>query len=261
MAENKIIYLILFRGVSFYRSRIKGCVEKFNMSTTLAAVPMMAKNFEPISEMISDRKFNIADCEVNVFCTLANKFKTHYSLEKINWLVLKTISEFKVLDKECVYCVDDMTFTIIPYFTYAKRSIDEENFIVHEPVELFCEPTDILMPDVIGVTLFVFFNKIDEQNIDSAQKLLDNISRELLLKVNLYSDKKSLHFNTKSEKTKKKLVDTISGEFQKHGNPLEDYSTNKNELKIPCSTLVSYMLKEIFPSSIDNSAETEPILE
>lgn len=214
--------------------------------TTSILAPITKKNFDIISEKISNRRFKIDDYQINIFCTLFSRFKNNYRLDEINKIIFESISDFRVDDKDCSYCVDDTKFTILPYFAYAQPSLDEESLVGNEYQTYPDEAsTNTFVPGVIGVTLFVFLDKGDKQYIKNSQTLLDKIDNALMKEVNVKQHGKFLYFDTEDEKTKKKLVTRISKEFQNRGETLKDRSEGENELKLRCSDLLIDMIAKI----------------
>ena len=206
--------------------------------------PVTKKSFDVILEKIANRKFKIDDYQINIFCTLFSRFKNNYSLDEINNIIFESISDFRIDDKDCSYCVEDTKFSIVPYFAYTQPSLDEESLIGNEyktyPYE---ESTSTFVPGVIGVTLFVFLEKGNKQSIKNSQILLDKIDNALLKNVKQHG--KFLYFDTEDEKTKKRLIDKLTKEFQKRGETLKDRSGGENELKLRYSDLLLDMIAKV----------------
>ena len=209
--------------------------------TTAIATPAIKKTFDAILEKIVNRRFRLLDGNypINIFCTLFSRFKINYSLDEINHIIFKSISDFRIDDKDCSYCVNNTKFSVIPYFAYTQPSLDEENLVGNEYKTY---PDDELMstfvPGVTGVTMFVFLDKGNKQSIKNSQILLDKINDELLKTVNVKQHGKFLYFDTENEKIKKKLVNKLSKEFQKHDEIIKDRSGAENELKLRYSDLI-----------------------
>ena len=208
--------------------------------------PVTKKSFSIILEKIENRKFKIDDCQINMFCTLFSRFKNNYNLDEINNIIFKSISEFRIEDKDCSYCVDDTKFSIVPYFAYTQPSLNEESFIENEYMTYpYEQHVATFVPGVTGVTLFVFLDKGNKQSIKNSQILLDKIDNALLKTVNVKQHGKFLYFDTEDEKTKKKLVDKLSKEFKKCGESLKDRSGGENELKLRYSDLLLDMIAKV----------------
>ena len=215
--------------------------------TTAIATPLTKKTFDVILEKIVNRRFMIDDnYPINIFCTLFSRFKINYSLDEINHIIFKSISDFRIEDKDCSYCVDNTKFSIIPYFAYTQPSLDDENLVENEyktyPDD---ELTRTFVPGVTGVTLFVFLDKGDKQSIKNSQILLDKIDNTLLETVNVKQHGKFLYFDTENKKIKKKLIDKLSKEFQKHDEIIKDCSAAENELKLCYSDLILERIAKI----------------
>ncbi len=208
--------------------------------------PAIRKSFEVILEKITNRKFNIDDYRINLFCTMFSKFKSNYTLDEVNNIIFESIVDYRTDDKECSYCIKDTVLSIIPHYTYANVSINGEN--LYENQYRTYPPEDhesIIVPGVTGVTLFVFFEQCSKESIKNAQILLDKINGTLLKKLNVKQHGKFLYFDTENETTKNKLIDKLSNEFKKHDETIKDRSGDENELKLRYSDLLLEMIAKV----------------
>ena len=197
------------------------------------ANPILGKNANVIASKIQERLFKIDKNDVNIHCTLFNRFKQVYSFDFIQELLLKPISQYRIEEKDCTYKIQDTIFTLIPHFAYTQPDftdfgLQESEYRVY-PDE---QERVTFIPGVTGVSIYVFFNQATKLSIVNCQILLDHIQAMLLKELNVKQQGKFLYINTNGEKARDKVMSKIASAYNKDGYVLKNKSGDVNEIKL-----------------------------
>ena len=208
--------------------------------------PLATKHLSILTSKIQERRFKINKIDANIHCTLYNKFKKDYSLDFINENILKSISKFKVDEKDCTYAIENTSFTIIPQFAYTQPDLThlglQESEYKMYPIE---QETETFIPGVSGVTIYVFFQQNTKNSIVNCQTLLNYIGDILLRESDVKQQGKFLYIDVKNEVDCNKILKAIEKEYNTDGYKFENKSGMNTEIKIRYSDSIFRILSKL----------------
>lgn len=213
------------------------------INTIINLTPSIPNNVQLIQKKIQNRIFRINESDVNIYCTLLIRFQKDLEFEKINEMILKSISRYRNDGKDCSYKIKDTVFSFIPRFIFTQPDFTDIGF--QEPEYEFYPKESkfsISTPSISGVVIHIFFEQNTKESIVNCQILLDEIQGEMLKSTHIKQYGKFLYLNTENEEKCIKIWNKIQSKYNKSAFELKNQSGISTEIKIRYNELAYSVL-------------------
>jgi len=203
-------------------------------------IPLIVQNQKSISSFIKKQIFRLHNFEYNIYATMTMRFKTIQQMDRVSEHMIKSISEYKVEDKDCSYKIDNVLFTVIPEFTF-NDDLQIENF----EYDLYPKNDDLFIPGVKAFTIYFFTKKATKQYLPTINKLVTLIEKVILENYPVKQHFSFLYLQFDNSKNKLSFQNHLQKQSRKFDTTVYFLNSKSDELKLNFSSPIYSLIANI----------------